>query len=113
MLSNEQKSMLLEKLKREKVKLEKKIEQLKEITQPIEPDCAIGRVSRMDAINNKSVSEAALRAAKESYSNVLQSIATIDEPDFGLCRVCGQEIQFSRLFVMPGSTKCIRCAKRI
>ena len=42
-------------------KLEKEIVMLKDLTQPISPDCAIGRVSRMDAINNKSVNDAALR----------------------------------------------------
>ena len=36
----------------------------KEITKPIAPENAIGRISRMDAINNKSVTEAALRQAK-------------------------------------------------
>ncbi|MEA3505694.1 MAG: TraR/DksA C4-type zinc finger protein [Bacteroidota bacterium] len=111
-MTKQEKKQLLEKLGKEKIKLEKKIEQLKEMTQPIEPDCAIGRVSRMDAINNKSVNEAALRATKESYSNVLQSLATIDKPDFGLCRVCGQKIPFSRLYVMPGSTRCVKCASR-
>ena len=37
------------------------IEDFKEMTQPVAPDNAIGRVSRMDAINNKSVAEAGLR----------------------------------------------------
>ena len=40
-----------------------KIRRYEEMTQPIAPDNAIGRVSRMDAINNKSVIEAALRKA--------------------------------------------------
>ena len=34
---------------------ERKITQLEEATKPIAPENAIGRVSRMDAINNKSV----------------------------------------------------------
>jgi len=37
------------------------IENYKELTKPIAPENAIGRVSRMDAINNKSVNEAALK----------------------------------------------------
>ena len=36
-------------------KTESAIERYKELTKPIAPENAIGRVSRMDAINNKSV----------------------------------------------------------
>jgi DnaK suppressor protein len=39
---------------------EKDIAALKELTRPIAPDNAIGRLSRMDAINTKSINEAAL-----------------------------------------------------
>ena len=35
------------------------IQHYKELTKPIAPENAIGRISRMDAINNKSVNEAA------------------------------------------------------
>jgi len=37
------------------------IAQLKEVTKPVKPDNAYGRLSRMDAINNKSINDAALR----------------------------------------------------
>ena len=35
--------------------LDERIEEYRELTKPIPPENAIGRVSRMDAINNKSV----------------------------------------------------------
>jgi len=41
---------------------QKVISNLKDLTKPISPENSIGRVSRMDAINNKSVNEAALRS---------------------------------------------------
>ena len=44
--------------------LDERIEEL-ELTKPIPPENAIGRVSRMDAINNRSVNEAALRTAEQ------------------------------------------------
>ena len=43
---------------------ERDISELEELTKPISPENAIGRVSRMDAINNKSINEAALAQAK-------------------------------------------------
>lgn len=43
---------------------ERDISELEELTRPISPENAIGRVSRMDAINNKSINEAALNQAR-------------------------------------------------
>ncbi len=54
-------------IEREIEKTKTSIESYKNMSQPVEPDSAIGRVSRMDAINNKSITEAALRKAKENY----------------------------------------------
>jgi DnaK suppressor protein len=104
---------------REKLKLliEKKVSRLKsqiidlkELTQPIEPDCAIGRVSRMDAINNKSVNEAGLRKKMEQLQGLEYALTIIDEKEFEICSVCGNPIPLGRLFVMPESRKCVRCA---
>jgi DnaK suppressor protein len=47
---------------------EKKIIEYSLLCQPIAPENSIGRVSRMDAINNKSVVEAALkRSGRENF----------------------------------------------
>ena len=46
------------------------ISEYKILTQPISPENAIGRVSRMDAINNKSVTELALRQAEKKLENL-------------------------------------------
>lgn len=93
-------------------KLLKHIEELKELTLPIEPDCAIGRVSRMDAINNKSVNEAALTTANDKLKNINLALERIDDDNFGICIQCGNPIPVQRLFIMPESTKCVRCAGR-
>jgi DnaK suppressor protein len=109
-MTNTEKQQVYAKLIKEKEKLEEKIKTLVELTQPISPDCSIGRVSRMDAINNKSVNEAALRTAREKMKNVLLGIEKFDSPDFGKCRNCGKSIPFGRLMVMPGSSTCVSCA---
>ncbi len=111
-MTPEDKNKIIETLLREKTKLEAKIADLKELTQPISPDCAIGRVSRMDAINNKSVNESALRSAETKLRNIEISLEKAEEPDFGKCRQCGYDIPVGRLIVMPGSTRCVSCASR-
>ncbi len=107
-----EKKKIIEFLLKEKEKLEIKIADLKELTKPISPDCAIGRVSRMDAINNKSINESALRAAETKLRNIEISLEKTEEPDFGKCRQCGYDIPVGRLIVMPGSTRCVACASR-
>ncbi len=91
-------------------RLKSQIIDLKELTQPIEPDCAIGRVSRMDAINNKSVNEAGLRKKIEQLQGLEYALTIFDEKEFEICSVCGNPIPLGRLFVMPESRKCVRCA---
>ncbi len=96
----------------EKEKSEAKIADLKELTKPISPENAIGRVSRMDAINNKSINEAALRTSESKLRNINLALERIHENDFGKCNTCGSDIPLGRLLIMPGSSRCVRCASR-
>ncbi|MFP4619724.1 MAG: TraR/DksA family transcriptional regulator [Bacteroidales bacterium] len=110
-MTKEERSQLKEKLLQEKTKVEKRIESLKDLTKPIAPENAIGRVSRMDAINNKSVNDAALRTAENKLKNIEAALRKIDDKDFGHCRRCGQPIPMGRLAAMPESALCMRCAQ--
>ena len=82
----------------------------KENTQPIAPENAIGRISRMDAINNKSVAEAALRKAEEKLFKLNDVLTKIDDENFGLCARCKQAIPLGRLLMMPQSLYCVQCS---
>ncbi len=93
-------------------KTEKELTYLEDATKPITPENSLGRVSRMDAINNKSVSEVALRSAKRKLNNLNLALHHIDNPDFGICSNCKRPIQAARLMFMPQSTRCVRCADR-
>ena len=100
------KSRLIKKIRRTK----EKIVSMEEMTQPVKPENSIGRISRMDAINNKSVMEAALRTARQDLENMEYAEKHIDDAAFGNCQKCGNEINFKRLLLMPGSNRCIHCA---
>ena len=54
------------------------IKEMEGLTQPISPENSIGRISRMDAINNKSVMEAALRNKKRKLSKLQMALSNID-----------------------------------
>jgi DnaK suppressor protein len=91
-------------------KTEKSIVEYKEITKPTAPDNAIGRVSRMDAINNRSVAEAALRKSEEKLIKLKYVLTQINEENFGLCAKCNRSIPIGRVLLMPQSRHCINCA---
>ena len=96
-----------------KLKLEKfskEIEMLRELTKPIAPDTAIGRISRMDAINNKSVNEAALRKKEAQLKGLNYAFSNLNSPTFGKCIRCGKDIPIGRIMLMPESKKCVICA---
>jgi len=91
-------------------RLNGQIADLKELTKPIEPDCAIGRVSRMDAINNKSINESSLRKKIDELNGLEYALSIFEEDGFDSCSACGEQIPTGRLFIMPESRKCVRCA---
>lgn len=96
-------------------RIEETIEQLKgyaDMAEPITPENAIGRVSRMDAINNKSVVDAAIQTAKIKLSGLRHMLQHIDDEDFGKCERCGRDIPEQRMILMPESKRCTPCASR-
>ncbi len=92
-------------------KTQKIIKDYEELTRPVAPDVAIGRVSRMDAINNKSVVEASLRQAREKLDKLNYVLSRVDNPDFGKCVRCGNQIPVGRIIIRPESAHCVNCAR--
>ena len=109
-MTEEQLKEIQNKISEEINTTEKSIVEYKEITKPIAPENAIGRVSRMDAINNKSVAEAALRQAEDKLKKLKYMETQIGKDDFGQCAKCKQPIPIGRLMIMPQSCFCVRCA---
>ena len=93
--------------------LKKDIVALKKSSKPVSPDNAIGRISRMEAINSKNISEASLRNAEIKLVKLERALEKIDDdPDFGLCAECGDPIPFKRLMILPEAVLCVGCAGR-
>jgi len=112
LMTKEEQEKLFIIIEAKKQRLERQIIELKELTKPIEPDCAIGRVSRMDAINNKSINDAALVKKQNQLKGINLALGDIDKADFQNCIVCGFEIPIERVFIMPESRKCTSCARK-
>ena len=107
----EEKEQIRKRIQEEIAKTEKQVEAYRELCKPVAPDVAIGRVSRMDAINNKSVNEASLRKAEQKLSTLLIVQGKVDDDDFGKCLRCGNEIPLGRILFRPESMHGVNCAR--
>ncbi|GJL78659.1 MAG: hypothetical protein NPINA01_16480 [Nitrospinaceae bacterium] len=88
------------------------IESLAESVKPVAPDNAIGRLTRMEAISSKGVSEASMNSAKTKLAKLKTALEKVDHPDFGICIQCENPIPPGRIRVMPENVLCVACAEK-
>jgi DnaK suppressor protein len=105
-----EKAQLRERIESERAALDADFPGLEAAAAPVAPDRAIGRISRMDAIQNRSINERALRRARSKASNLELALSKLDDDDFGLCLACRAPIGVERIMAMPDSTLCVYCS---
>ncbi|MCF8259703.1 MAG: hypothetical protein K9J12_02940 [Melioribacteraceae bacterium] len=103
----------IKKITRERItELENEIEMLRQNVEPISPDSAYGRLSRMDAINNQAIDNAALKDKKTLLERLHFALTKLDSQEYGKCYKCKTEIPIKRLESIPYAHLCIRCSGR-
>ena len=90
---------------------EQDIARLAASVNPVSPDNAIGRISRMEAISARGVNKSALSQARVRLAGLKSALANLNEPEFGSCFECGEQIPFARILLMPHSKMCVACAE--
>lgn len=70
----------------------------------------VGRLSRMDALQQQAMQDEILARAKNERLNILRALLRIERDDYGWCKVCGDPIQEGRLLFDPAIQTCINCA---
>ena len=109
-MTSEEKAQIQARAERKREDLLDRIAEYRELTKPSPPNDAIGRGSRMDAINNRSVNEAALRQLEKELDQLDKAMTRMRDEKYGKCMACGDDIPLGRLMLMPGATRCVRCA---
>ena len=87
------------------------VEILQKSVKPIAPDNAIGRLTRMEAVGSKAISEASLSSARTKLARLQITLNKIGDPAFGICRRCANAIPKGRIMLMPESFVCVSCAE--
>lgn len=110
MLDESEKNTLKAILRRELTDAEENMLQLKEILQPVSPDTAIGRLSRMDAVEMQSVNTTKYMLQQKRARQIRSALDAIEtDENFGLCLDCDRLIDIERLKLMPESRYCVSC----
>lgn len=78
---------------------------------PVELDqTRVGRLSRMDALQNQAMSLEAERRRRLELQRIEASLKRIEEGDYGYCVSCGEQIPLRRLELDPTLPTCVNCA---
>ncbi|MCP4648470.1 MAG: TraR/DksA family transcriptional regulator [PVC group bacterium] len=109
-MTPEEKQSIKNEIEQRIVKTKETIESLRKQIKPIPLDGAIGRVTRMDAIQCRSIAEANLREAEECLSLLEHALSNLDEESFGVCGKCKQQIPLERILAIPEVRLCVNCA---
>ncbi len=110
MLTDKQKNEVKELIQRRITDSENELQLLKQLTAAVAPDNSIGRISRMDAINNKSVNEAAYHKTRKRLQQLKNVQEEVDNSTFGTCLRCGKPIAYERILIMPEKRVCVHCS---
>ena len=71
---------------------------------------AVGRLSRMDALQQQAMSQAEARRRDVELRRIEAAFARLDAGKFGECPTCGEDIADKRLRLDPAATRCVTCA---
>lgn len=80
---------------------------------PVELDQqAVGRVSRMDALQNHAMAEATHERRIAALRRIEAAEKRMAEGDYGYCLSCDAKIAAKRLELDPAVPTCIKCAEK-
>ena len=80
---------------------------------PVELDQqAVGRLSRMDAMQQQAMAQSNKRSAELRLKQVRAALSAIESGDYGYCQMCDEPIAHARLQARPESPFCLACQGR-
>ncbi|MFZ1701677.1 MAG: TraR/DksA C4-type zinc finger protein [Pyrinomonadaceae bacterium] len=80
---------------------------------PIKPDAAIGRLSRVDAMQNQQMRLALQRNRRDEIARLQNALKLIDAGTYGTCNGCEEDIPDARLTAVPDAQMCVPCLSAI
>jgi len=76
----------------------------------VDLDSSIGRLSRMDALQNQQMALELKRRQENQLLGIENAFKRLAKGQYGLCGKCKKPIEENRLEVFPYTVTCVRCA---
>jgi len=76
-------------------------------------DEEIGRLTRMDALQQQQMALHARRRLEGQLAQIRGAMARVTEGTFGTCALCAAEIARERLELVPETPFCVACQQRL
>jgi DnaK suppressor protein len=111
-LTAEQVEELHQGLLSERVRLEELLKVSKEGARPVDLDEPIGRLTRMDAIQQQQMTKASRSSYEVKLRQVKAALDLIGKDEYGYCRSCEESIGYTRLKARPEAPYCLDCQDR-
>ena len=73
----------------------------------------VGRLSRMDAMQQQAMSQATDVRRDQQLIRVKQALERIDDDEYGECLACLTAIPVARLEIDPATEYCVTCAAKL
>ena len=83
-----------------------------ESSKPVQLDQPIGRLSRMDALQQQQMAKASRDAQQQRLQLLRNALLAIANGTYGACRICEEPIGYQRLKVRPETPFCLGCQSR-
>ncbi|MCK4509349.1 MAG: TraR/DksA family transcriptional regulator [Desulfuromonadales bacterium] len=108
-LNQQQLTVLQQSLLKLRKELQELLENSSDGAQPVSLDEPIGRLSRMDAMQQQSMVQANRRTTQTRLTRIEAALRRHTNDEYGLCVECEEEIGYARLQAQPEAPFCIDC----
>ncbi len=108
-LTSEQVEELHQVLLSERARLEELLKLSKEGARPVDLDEPIGRLTRMDAIQQQQMTKASRSNYEVKLRQVKAALELLGKGEYGYCRSCEEPVGYPRLKARPEAPYCLSC----
>lgn len=108
-LSDNERAELQKALVAARAEVEAALTTFEDAAKPVDLETPIGRLSRMDALQQQQMSKANREQAKRRLLQIDAALVAFDDDVYGLCRRCEEPIGIRRLRARPESPLCLEC----
>ena len=102
-----------ERLQSRAAELRDTIARIEGTTAPVSPNNAIGRLTRLDAMQATSMRRATARDHDLELRHAVRALEAMAAGEYGVCHRCKEDLTEARLRAKPEAFLCVDCSSRV